>query len=264
MNKVLIINGLLFGALSGMSQVSLAALSGADTVTIDFPGDNMTLASYGIGVNQASDANGACPETSGSPCYYEDGFVIGPPNDNNQTNHVHRIVSFNGGGFSDKALAYHSDSSGIYLRAQDGSAFDLRSMLFHAPITLDNTNGDQPEDRWEIFGFNDSINPDITTTDGYETATAYASVANGFVGTVGTDATSDSVLNQAFKNIAAVWIHYNGYPATPPGGISFSMAVDDIRLAAPTTVPAPAATWLFGTGLLSLFSLGRNKSKGSV
>jgi len=277
MNKTLI-NGLLFSVLTGASQVSFGALAGADTVTIEFPRTIMTAASYGDGVNETPDVGGFCPPSSGSACYYEDGFVIGVPTDENGTNHIHRTDSITGGGFNDKSLAYHADSAGIYLRALDGSAFDLMSMIFHAPIAegnwimgpdLNNPIGSSnpndigllgPQEKWEIFGFTDSVNPNITSTDGYGVASAYASIANGFDGTVGTDGSSGILLDEAFKNVAAVWIHYNGYPSTPLDGIEFDLKVDNIVLGAPAQVPVPAAAWLFGSGLLGLLSFGRKKA----
>lgn len=281
MNNFLI-NGLLFGALMGITQASSAALTGTDSVTINFPNSIMNQSSYGYGVNQAPVlGTGACQETGGSPCYYEDGFVVGSPADGNGTNHIHRTASITGGGLADKALAYHGDSAGIYLRAQDGSAFNLMSLIFKAPIgsgnyiygaandmnnPLSDSPGDigllGPQEKWEIFGFSSATNASITSTDGYGIAVAHASVANGFTGTVGTDAASDFVLGEAFKNVAAIWIHYNGYPSTPSNGIVFDLTVDNFVLGAPVVsqVPVPAAVWLFGSGVLGLVSFGRKRS----
>ncbi len=279
--KKKLFNSLMFGALAGVSQVSLAALAGSDEVIINFPGSIMNSASYGYGANLTPQAGGNCPETGGSPCYVEDDFVIGSPFDGNGTNHIHRVSSITGGGLSDKTLAYHGDSSGIYIRALDQSAFGLSSMVFKAAISPDNLIygaggvsanpdglSDQPSDigmlgpqeKWEIFGFSSAINPDIATNDGYATAVAHASIANGFVGTVGTDASSDFVLGEAFKNVSAIWVHYNGYPSTPADGIGFDLKVDNITLAAPTAVPIPAAVWMFGSGLLGMLSFGRRKA----
>lgn len=274
-----LINGLLFGALAGLSQASSAALTGADEVMVSFPGAIMNQSSYGFGANQVPDAGGLCPETGGAACYYEDGFAIGSPTDGNGTNHIHRTGSITGGGLTDKALAYHGDSSGIYLRAQDGSAFDLKSMIFQAPIgdtnyiygpamDMGNPLSDQPTDigllgpdeGWEIFGFSSAANPTITSTDGYGTAVAHSFIANGFEGLVGTNSSSDFVLDAAFNNVSAIWIHYKGYPVTPLDGIFFDVELDNIVLGAPVVVPVPAAVWLFGTGLLGLVSFGRKKS----
>lgn len=278
MNKVLL-NGLLFGALAGLSQTSAAALTGTDSVLINFPASIMNQSSYGSGVNQIPAVGGSCPEVGGV-CYYEDGFVIGSPTDSNTINHIHRVAGLTGGGLADKALAYHSDSSGIYLRAQDGSAFDFSSVIFKAPISesnyiygaegiaanpfgLSSQSSDigllGPQERWEIFGFSSAVNANITSNDAYGTAIAYGSVANGFYGTIGTDAASGFVLDEAFKNVAAIWIHYNGYPTTPNDGIAFDATLDNIVLGAPVVVPVPAAVWLFGSGLLGLISFGRRK-----
>ncbi|OAI20379.1 hypothetical protein A1359_20955 [Methylomonas lenta] len=278
--NIKLINGLLFGALAGMSQVSSAALTGADEVTVNFPGSIMNQSSYGYGANQVPAAGGLCPETGGAACYVEDGVLIGSPTDGNGTNHLHRTGSITGGGLSDKALAYHGDSSGIYIRALDGSAFDLKSMIFQAPIggtnyiygpamDMNNPLSDQPADigllgpneGWEIFGFSSAVNPNIQSTDGYGTAVAHSFIANGFEGLVGTNSSSDFVLDAAFNNVSAVWIHYKGYPITPTDGIFFDMELDNVVLGAPVAaVPVPAAVWLFGTGLLGLVSFGRKKS----
>ncbi|MDD2762060.1 MAG: hypothetical protein PHH11_17430, partial [Methylomonas sp.] len=63
----------------------------------------------------------------------------------------------------------------------------------------------------------------------------------------------------AFKNVAAIWIHYNGYPSTP-SGILFDLKVDNIVLAAPAAVPVPGAVWLFGSALLGMVSFGRKRA----
>ncbi|MGR8930710.1 MAG: hypothetical protein ACU836_08725 [Gammaproteobacteria bacterium] len=278
MKKKTLLNGLLFGALAGMSQAGSAALTGTDTVTIDFPSSIMTDAAYGYGANDAPTSDGTCPSTGGAPCYEEDGFVIGTPANGDMTNHVHRVnVSL-----KDRAMAYHADSSGIYLRAADLSAFNLKSMEFDAEFKvggenliygpdMDFTNplsDDQadigllgPDERWEIFGFSNAVNPDIVANDGYPTATAYATIANGFVGTVGTDAGNDFVLGEAFKDVGAIWIHYFGFPGKP-AGISFYMETDNLLLGAPevANVPVPAAVWMFGSGLFGLLSLNRRNA----
>ncbi|MDD2758901.1 MAG: DUF3570 domain-containing protein, partial [Methylomonas sp.] len=236
-------------------RIALGPRPDSESVTINFPSNIMTDAAYGYGANMPPLADGSCPVTGGSPCYIEDGFVIGSPSDGNSTNHLHRASSFVGGGLSDRSLEHHADSSGIYIRALDGSAFDLQSIRFKAPITEDNLIygeggpaenpdgiSDTPDDiallgsqeKWEIFGFSNAVNPTITNTDGYATAVALASVPNGFDGKIGTDASSNIVLSNAFKNVAAVWIHYKGYPSTPEG-IVFDVKLDNIVLAPLTT-----------------------------
>lgn len=211
--------------------------------TISFPGRTApVIVAYGGGANLAPVASGNCPGSGSGGCYYENGMVIGIAYDPSNPNpHLHLPNS------ADNQLSYHSDSSGIYLRSQFGAAFDLVSMDFHAPIgdgnyiygaggNTANPLSDQPSDigllgaqeKWEIFGFSSAVNPALYNTDGYSTAIALASIPNGFSGTVGTSPNSNFVLGDAFKNVAAVWIHYNGYPKTPSDSIEFAMTLDNI------------------------------------
>jgi hypothetical protein len=78
-------------------------------------------------------------------------------------------------------------------------------------------------------------------------------VANGFNGTL----TQGGNLSGDFSNVNAVWIHFAGFPTTPTNGKTFLMVLDDVVVT--SAVPVPAAVWLFGSGLLGLFSFGRKK-----
>ncbi|WP_051331390.1 DUF3570 domain-containing protein [Methylocaldum szegediense] len=199
------------------------------SVTIDFEG--MAFGSYAghANIKPVADGNepvagGNCPGTAGNGCYYEDGFAIGIVADpTNPIAHLHQNEAED---FSFR-LGYHADSSGIYIRAIDGSAFSLDSMDFLAPLRAGNRDNG-PDDVWEILGFNTALNPDLASGDGtnYPTRVAYQTVANGFNGTL--------ELDEAFKNINAFWIHFKGYPVTPTDGKRFAMELDNIKLSGVT------------------------------
>jgi hypothetical protein len=86
----------------------------------------------------------------------------------------------------------------------------------------------------------------------------------GFSGTL--------ALNSDFNDadgINAIWIHFkgptsaNGYlDATEANALTpgFKVNIDDIVLESVTSVPVPAAVWMFGSGLLGMLSLGRRKA----
>jgi len=262
MNKKMI-NGLLFAAaaVSGAANASITSDTllnfnkgnPPDINTPSTPGNiGMTLDSYAGKANTVPDIGGNCFGTNSEGCYYEDGLVVGIVKDSsNAIAHIHRK-----GVSSDRSLGYASDSSGIYIRAQDGSAFSLTSMDFKAPIVTDPNADDQnpgsgPNDFWEILGFNTALNPGLDTGNGtnYVTRVAYQQVFNGFDGPLS--------LNSGFSNINAFWIHYHGYPQTPTSGKEFFMKLDNVRVSA---VPLPAAAWMFLSGMMGLLAFGRKKA----
>jgi hypothetical protein len=212
------------------------------------PGNiGMTQQAYAGKPNTVPDVGGNCFGTNAEGCYYEDGLVVGIVKDSSSsTAHLHRS-----GISSDRMLAYHSDSSGIYIRAQDSTAFSLNSMDFKAPIDAAEGNPDSgPNDFWEILGFNTALNPDLDLGDGtnYATRVAYQQVFNGFDGLL--------TLNSGFSSINAFWIHYNGYTQTPTDGKEFAMKLDNVRVSA---VPIPATLWLFLSGMMGLLALGKKR-----
>jgi len=240
-----IVVALLLGA-AGAAQAHLH-----EEVVIDFQGGpNGALASAVFGhANLALGVNGVCAGPSN--CYHEDDFVIGVVNDpNDEGAHVHRA-----GSATNRKLSYHSDSTGIYVRALDGHEFALISLDFSAPINEASNPGDGPDDLWEILGFNTAVNPDLAAGDGtnYDTRVAYQTVANGFDGLLTLDA--------SFHNINAFWIHYKGFPAVPNPAPDFELVVDNIRLGpAVEPVPVPAAVWMLGSGVAALGALRRRRS----
>ena len=246
MNKKTI-SSLMFTASVALSGAASAAITGP--TTIDFTG--LIPASLAGKANLAPIASGSCAGTGNNGCYNEDGMVVGIVEDtSNITAHVHRE-----GSGATAALGYHSDSSGIYIRAQDSTAFSLTSMEFHADIIPGENPDTGPNDFWEILGFSTALNPGLDTGDGtnYLTRVAYQTVANGFDGILS--------LNSDFPNISAFWIHFNGCRQPPVAGNAFAMHLDNIVVnAVPAAVPVPAAVWLFGSGLMGLLSYGRKKA----
>lgn len=239
-----------FLAMTAMSGGANAAITGP--ITIDFAA--LVATSIAGPANLTPLADGSCPTTS--RCYYEDGMAVGVADDPvNFGEHLHRY----GTGAAAK-LQYHADSSGIYLRSKDGSAFSLVQMDFLAGLDGGNNPGYDANynplvagDFWEVLGFNTAVNPDLGVGDGtnYATRVAYQQVSNGFSGAL--------TLDSAFHNINAFWIHFNGYPGVPQDGVSFGMTADNIQLAAP--VPLPAAIWSLGSGLLALIAATRKNTR---
>ncbi|MDO8844312.1 DUF3570 domain-containing protein [Methylicorpusculum sp.] len=194
--------------------------------TVDFGGTGniiMGLASYAGFANNTPIAGGNCAGAGAQGCIYQNNMVFGIIEDSsNSTAHLHRA-----GNAANRALSYHADSPGIYMRALDSSAFGLISMDFLAPIN-DKNPDNGVNDFWEILGFNTALNPGLDKGDGtnYATRVAYQKIANGFNG--------ELILDATFHNINAVWIHFNGYPKTPDDGKEFELTIDNIKIAPPT------------------------------
>ncbi len=264
MNKK-IINGLLFVAVVVSANGAANASINTET-TIDFNsmGDS---AYFGLANTATLGPNGTC--LTGT-CYNEDGMVVGIVQDTSLIgstgSHIHRV-----GNATNARLGYDSDSSGIYMRAQDSSAFSLTTMNFRSLATQSNPNatgsytyedgnGDIQSvtsvagvnDYWEILGYSSATNPGLDTAPNSGSWIARQIVTNGFNGVV--------TLSSAFSNISAFWIHYHGYTQYPTDGKAFSMTLDNIKVNAPASIPVPAAVWLFGTGLMGLLYSGKRKA----
>jgi len=236
-------------ALSLLTMAAIAGPAGAAItapVTIDF--EDLTLVAFAGKANATPAPSGACVGTGFSACYVEDGMVVGTVADtSNPIAHLHRHIE------GDNTLVeYHSDSAGVYVRALDGGVFNLDAMYFEAPLDPSENPGNGADDVWEILGFSSAINPDLDLGDGtnYLTRVAYQTVANGFVGVL--------ELDPSFRNIAAFWIHYKGYPQTPADGASFGVHIDDIQISA---VPVPAAAWFMVSGLVGIAATTRRRAR---
>lgn len=259
MNKKLI-NTLLFGALAGVSQIGSAAIS--TQTKIDFTG---AVSSYFGKANLAPEGDGSCTEN----CWLEKGMVVGTVLDTFESGaHLHALGSGTVVNFG-----YHNDSAGIYVRADDSSAFSLEKFRLESPASLENPNANGsytyydedleedvivdavagPDDVWEIYGYSSALNETLDTDTNSGNWIVKKTVTNGSTGNVLFD---DDAL---WQNISAFWIHYKGYQQTPDNGQVFQMKLDNIYVNAPVTVPVPAAVWMFGTGLIGLVSFGRKK-----
>lgn len=216
---------------------------------------------------------GSCVHEGSQGCYYEDGLVLGIVQDTSDTvSHLHREGTSAG---PNTSLKYHSDSSGVYVRALDSTMFSLTSMDFSAPIGAENpiygANAApdefgimQPDNSgvlganeyWEILAYASALNPGLDTAVDSGAYTARQIVTNGFSGLV--------TLGSAFQNIGAFWIHYHGYQQSPKDGYAFGMQLDNVlvgaAIAAPAAVPLPAGVWLFGSGLMGLLYSAKRKA----
>lgn len=205
------------------------------TVTINF--QNYTKSAYD------GDANlDGCATTGAAGCYYEAGMEFGALSFDG-TEHIHRGPGLVAG--SHYSLTSLSDSDGVYIRAANGAAFSLQSMLLNNAFTDSNGSNPMyganpttdssgvihpqvgavtagPNEYWQILGFNTPVNSNLTSGDGtnYSNRVAYQTVANGFNGVV--------TLNSAFQNVSAVWIHYFGYPGIPSNQIQYQLDIGDI------------------------------------
>lgn len=180
------------------------------------PDTVLTEGAYYGKANTTPNADGTCV----ADCVYQNGMVVGTIEDPTGPNaHLHQ-----GGSTADRKLAYHNDSGGIYIRAQDLSAFSLNSIELNAPINGENPYNDPQYDYYEILGFSTALNPGLATSNGTDFATkvAYQTVLNGTSGTV--------ILNNAFKNISAAWIHYAGAPNVGAANFPFKVQIDNISV----------------------------------
>jgi hypothetical protein len=210
--------------------------------------------------------NAAGVTTLVTTAYYEDGLVMGIVGDtSNSVAHIHR-----GGTAANRSVMYHSDSSGLYIRALDSTAFSLTSLNFDALASDENPNATGTyisastgesvtsvagaNDYWEILGYSSALNPTLDTDANSGSWIARQTLTNGFNGNV--------TLSSAFDNISAFWIHYAGYQQTPADGKQFGMTLDNVHVnAAVAAVPVPAAAWMFLSGMMGLLAFGKKKAQ---
>jgi hypothetical protein len=112
-------------------------------------------------------------------------------------------------------------------------------------------------DYWEILGYASALNPGLNLAADSGPWIAKQTVTNGFNGTV--------TLSSAFNNISAFWIHYHGYQQVPTDGKAFNMNLDNVLVnTAVSSVPVPAAVWLFGSGLMGFLYSAKRKASSLV
>jgi hypothetical protein len=247
----------LLPALFSISAVTSAAI--LEPTVVDFgykpnkttPGTILSAGAYYGKGNLTPLADGTCPD---SQCIHQNGMVVSTVDDpNGNGEHLHAT-----GALNDHAIGYHNDASGVYVRTLDSSSFGLISLAVDARLSADtNPYNDPAYDYWEILGFSDALNPDLSSGDGtnYSNRVAYQTVENGFVGTV--------LLNDDFKNVGAVWFHFANSPNVQSANFQFFyVQLDDLVIhpAVTAPVPLPGAAWIFGSGLMGLMSLGRKRA----
>ena len=283
MNKK-IINGLLVISVAA-SGAANAAITGETLLNFNkgnpptpdvpsTPGNiGMNLGSYAGFANTTPITGGDCSGSGFEDCYYEDGLVVGIVRDtSNSSAHLHRE-----GLVANRKLGYHSDASGIYIRAQDSTAFKLTSLDFNSSAGPENpdANGTYidpdterevtgkagPEDFWEILGYSSATNIGLDTAPNSGSWIARQTVTNGFNGILFPYSDVDSNNINDFNNISAFWIHYNLYQQTPADGKQFGMLLDNVVVNKPEGVPLPAAVWMFLSGMIGLLALGKKKAK---
>ncbi len=243
------VTSLLFAASAVATGAANAAITNTSVVTFE----NMTVGSYaGFANNAPPAADGKCSGSGLAGCYYESGLAVGIVQDtSNPTAHLHRD-----GPTGARVLGYHADSSGIYIRAQDSTAFKLTSLDFSAAIDADHNPDSGPNDFWEILGYSSALNPGLDTAANSGPDIVRKTINNGFDDTV--------VFDDTWNNVKAVWIHYNGFQQTPTENDAkvYGMTLDNVTVNAavpPSNVPVPAAVWLFGTGLMGFLAMGKKK-----
>lgn len=211
-------------------QASTSQPGGTGAVILDF--QTMSAAAYYGAANVQPVASGACPVVISPGCYEQGGAVVGTVSSSAGVGLPHLHKADDAGNVS---MQYHADSGGIYIREKNSSAFALLSMDFNASTNPINPNTGANA-FWQILGFNTAVNPGLSTGNGtqsaYPTAVASQQVPNGFNGPI--------TLNNQFQNINAFWIHYNGYPSVPQDGTTFSMKLDNVKLAGVNTNNGPS------------------------
>lgn len=210
-----------------------------DPVSITFQGmlagqPQAALAYYGKTNIPDTDARG-CKSTTTFNCYSEEGVSIGTVLEaNNEYTHLHRYGNGNTAGVV--GVSYHGDSGGIYIRATDLSAFSLNSILFDTRF-LEGQNANIGS--YEVLGFKDALNPDVTSWDWVADPT-YGGKRIAYMTVQNTNEKRTVVVGDQynFKNVKAVWIHYIGHPKAPAADddVSFTVNIWNIQLAAPVYI----------------------------
>lgn len=211
--------------LIGLLYINQASAISAP-VTIDFSG--LVQEAYYGKANISPTATQGC-ETLTTPCYFEKGFSIGTVIDPIQEfAHLHRLNDA-----SVNALNYHSDSGGIYIRSTDMSAFSLDSFLSDTGYLKENPLAGQPGSSWEILGFGEALNPDVAAWDWKKDPT-YGGKRIAYQVMPNSGKKETIILNDQFKNVKAVWIHYIDQPRAPTDNKTrFGIEIYNIQLSPP-------------------------------
>lgn len=196
---------------------------------------------------------GALPKGCGlGQCYEESGFYVGTAAADsgvvpNVGAHLHPQDNQNTGTIG---YGYENDSVGIVLKAVNSSNFNFNSIDLDLSQSADNTyNGD-----FVIASY--TINADGSR------GTLIGSIN---IPNFSQDGVLDLSLNGIFQDIGMIYMYYDPFTLENTDGTNinarFFANIDNIDV---TAVPIPAAVYLFGTGLLGLFSLKRKSTLNSA
>ncbi len=235
-----------------------------------FPGFGQSYVENGIefsAIGFGAKGNGTKPGNSiGNP------FSLG--------SHVHGEVQ--SASNPNRVVALFSDSAGGMFQLEDHSAFGVGGVDV-ADLNLNMLKNSKPNGQTtmtirgytssdfstffdvKLAGGADGMTPTITQGPCATTAcTAKGNATNGFLGT--------HLFLDNFKELQDVYLveyWYDSLGRGKDGSLNpdfgnLKIRLDNLQLTAPQAVPLPAAAWLFGTGLLGLFGLGRNRQNVSV
>ena len=255
--------GYVLGVLMAVAGSADAAITAPVIVDFGTKPDRGPDTVLPLSVNGFANIDSVIPSDNacvGTSCVYQNGMVVGTVTDP-LGSHLHPGGSI--GATSNRNVSYENDSSGMYFRTADLTSFSFDKIYIDAhydanknPYTPNGSEYYDPAlDYFEIRGFSDAINVGIGSAASFSNQVAYQTVQNGFVG--------DLTINDQFKDVKAVWIHYAGFPnvaSIQAAGMTFYTVFDDIHVSSAAPVPVPAAVWLFGSGLIGLLSLGRKKA----
>lgn len=212
------------------------------------------IGGYGDRANDYALFGGAVPKGCNFPgqCYQESGYYVGtaaadsPTLGTNLLAHIHGTTNQNTG---TKGIAYENDSVGIVLKSVDSSNFNLNSLDLDLSETLANTY----DGNFVIASY--TINAD---------GSRGSQIGSINIANKSQDGVLDLSLNSIFQDVGMIYMYYDPFTLENTNGTgipaAFNARIDNIDV---TAVPVPAAVYLFGTGLLGLFSL-KKKSRLNI
>ncbi len=194
-------------------------------------------------------------------------ITLSPIVDFNDNSHIH-VNGGDGNPATPTTPFIHGDVGGVFLDGSDShDIFSFRSMHIEKAILQSDTIG-HPNATVTIRGFLGGHNGMMDGTVEADGTTmlykggaqvAEATINNGFSGTL--DLLS---LHSGFGEVDYVEFFFTDFYRIKPsslGDTALDFEFDDIVIgSAVSSVPVPAAVWLFGTGLLGLISHRRKKA----
>ncbi len=237
----------------GYILLSCFITTSANAVVLNLDSSNGIVSGWADRSNDFAIFGGALPKGCGlGECYQESGYYIGTAAADgvpipDAAAHIHSRDNQNTG---TTGFGYENDSFGIVLKAVNSGNFNLNSLDLDLSQSADNTYvGD-----FVIASY--TINADGSR------GTQIGSIN---IPNFSQDGVLDLSLNGVFQDIGMVYMYYDPFTIensdTRDIPAKFFANVDNIDV---TAVPIPAAVYLFGTGLLGLFSLKRKSTLNSA